>query len=155
MKNKLVLNKIPTRCSISSLFFFVFCSTCFGRYIHPSSGASTKQAPSVQLIWIWHTLRPATRTIYTVTPYPLVQLRLLMMGEGVCTTDLDLAHISSSYTNDLYSYTIPACTVEAPDDGWMQRPKHVEQRTKKNKLDLLHLVGILFIKSRCTETRNS
>jgi hypothetical protein len=26
---------------------------------------------------------------------------------------------------------------------------------KKNKLDLLHLVGILFIKPRCTETRNS
>jgi hypothetical protein len=79
--------------------------------------------PSVQLIWIWHTLRLATQTvsdiviiaypimlihlqlilpretlpswytilliithilllqIYTVTPYPLVQLRLLMMGE--------------------------------------------------------------------------
>jgi hypothetical protein len=35
---------------------------------------------SVQLIWIWHTLRPATQTIYTVTPYPLVHLRLLMMG---------------------------------------------------------------------------
>jgi hypothetical protein len=33
------------------------------------------------------------------------------------TADLDLAHPSPSYTNDLYSYTIPACTVEAPDDG--------------------------------------
>jgi hypothetical protein len=33
------------------------------------------------------------------------------------TADLDLAHTSPSYTNDLYSYTIPACTVEAPDDG--------------------------------------
>jgi hypothetical protein len=42
-----LLNKIPTRCSKSSLFFFVFCSTCFGRYIHPSSGASTVQAGMV------------------------------------------------------------------------------------------------------------
>jgi hypothetical protein len=33
------------------------------------------------------------------------------------TADLDPAHTSPSYTNDLYSYTIPACTVEAPDDG--------------------------------------
>jgi hypothetical protein len=40
-----------------------------------------KCVPSVQLIWIWHTLRRATQTIYTVTPYPLVQLMLLMMGE--------------------------------------------------------------------------
>jgi hypothetical protein len=29
------------------------------------------------------------------------------------------------------------------------------KKTKKNKLDLLHLVGILFINPRCTETRNS
>jgi hypothetical protein len=36
-----LMNKIPTRCSKSSSFFFVLCSTCFGRYIHPSSGAST------------------------------------------------------------------------------------------------------------------
>jgi hypothetical protein len=34
-----------------------------------------------------------------------------------CTADLDLAHTSPSHTNDLYSYTIPACTVEAPDVG--------------------------------------
>jgi hypothetical protein len=33
------------------------------------------------------------------------------------TADLDLAHTLPSYTNDLYSYTIPARTVEAPDDG--------------------------------------
>jgi hypothetical protein len=39
-----LMNKIPTRCSKSSLFFFVLRSTCFGRYIHPSSGASTVQA---------------------------------------------------------------------------------------------------------------
>jgi hypothetical protein len=39
--------------------------------------------------------------------------------------------------------------------GECSAPKHVEQRTKENKLDLLHLVGILFIKPRCTETRNS
>jgi hypothetical protein len=42
-----LMNKIPTRCSKSSLFFFVFCSTGFGRYIHPSSGASTVQAGMV------------------------------------------------------------------------------------------------------------
>jgi hypothetical protein len=37
--------------------------------------------------------------------------------------------------------------VEAPDDGWVWHPKHVEQRTKenKNKIELLHLVGILLI----------
>jgi hypothetical protein len=42
-----LMNKIPTRCSKSSLFSFVLCSTCFGRYIHPSSGASTVQAGMV------------------------------------------------------------------------------------------------------------
>jgi hypothetical protein len=51
--------------------------------------------------------------------------------------------------NDLYCYTIPECKVEAPDDGWLWHPKHVEQRTKENqnKIELLHLVGILFIKN--------
>jgi hypothetical protein len=42
-------------------------------------------------------------------------------GVTVCpyvrTADLDLAHTSPSHTNDLYSDTIPACTVKAPDDG--------------------------------------
>jgi hypothetical protein len=42
-----LMNKIPTRCSKSSLFFFVYCSACFGRYIHPSSGASIVQAGMV------------------------------------------------------------------------------------------------------------
>jgi hypothetical protein len=36
---------------------------------------------------------------------------------NVSEPDLDLAHTSPIYTNDLYSYTIPTCTVEAPDDG--------------------------------------
>jgi hypothetical protein len=38
-----LMNKIPTRCSnsIFFLFSFVLCSTCFGGYNHPSSGAST------------------------------------------------------------------------------------------------------------------
>jgi hypothetical protein len=42
-----LMNKIPTRCSKLGLFFFVFCHTCFGRYIHPSSGASTVRAGMV------------------------------------------------------------------------------------------------------------
>jgi hypothetical protein len=37
----------------------------------------------------------------------------------------------------------------------MQQIHFIFQRTKENKIDLLHLVGILFIKPRCTETRNS
>jgi hypothetical protein len=43
-QNTSLMNKIPTRCSKSSLFFFVHFSTCFGRYIHPSSGALNVQA---------------------------------------------------------------------------------------------------------------
>jgi hypothetical protein len=42
-----LMNKIPTRCNKLSLFLFVFCSTCFGRYIHPLSGVSTVQAGMV------------------------------------------------------------------------------------------------------------
>jgi hypothetical protein len=34
-------------------------------------------------------------------------------------------------------------------------PETCRAKTEKNKLDLLHLFGILFINPRCTETRNS
>jgi hypothetical protein len=34
-------------------------------------------------------------------------------------------------------------------------PETCREKNEENKLDLLHLVGILFIKPRCTETRNS
>jgi hypothetical protein len=43
---------------------------------------------------------------------------------GRCESEMSPVNVSESgliaggvYTNDLYSYTIPACTVEAPDDG--------------------------------------
>jgi hypothetical protein len=42
-----LMNKIPIRCNKSNLFFFVLYPTSFGRYIHPSSGASTVQAGMV------------------------------------------------------------------------------------------------------------
>jgi hypothetical protein len=47
----------------------------------------------------------------------LTRLQAMSPTHTFRTADLDLAHTSPSYTNDLYSYTIPACTVEAPDDG--------------------------------------
>jgi hypothetical protein len=34
-------------------------------------------------------------------------------------------------------------------------PETCREKNEENKLDVLHLVGILFVKPRCTETRNS
>jgi hypothetical protein len=34
-------------------------------------------------------------------------------------------------------------------------PETCREKNEENKLDLLHLIGILFIKPRCTKTRNS
>jgi hypothetical protein len=80
-------------------------------------------------------------------------------GSDTHTGDISESHLPPSWSgsgthfaqpkNDLYCYTIPECTVEAPHDGWLWHLKHVEQRTKENKIDLLHLVGILFIIVTC------
>jgi hypothetical protein len=83
------LNKFQQDAANSSLFFFVFCSTCFGRYIHPSGCPALTR---VQATSPTHTFHPAV---------------------------LNLAHTSPSHKNDLYSYTTPDCRVEAPYDGRM------------------------------------
>jgi hypothetical protein len=75
------MSKIPTRCSKSSLFFFVLFSTCFGRYIHASSGDISNS----HLPYSWsgsgtHFAQLHKRLI-KLHHTRFVQLRLLMMGE--------------------------------------------------------------------------
>jgi hypothetical protein len=104
--------------------FLENCSTCFGWYLHPSSGAHT--------------------TIFTIcgTCLPLLLPALLWeswswpeCGVGI-EKQIGTVPIPHSGSN---SSTIEACSnngqqvpdivntvVCAPDDGWRYRPKHVD-----------------------------
>jgi hypothetical protein len=46
-----MFNSGPTRCTLYSLFFTV-SSTCFGCYLHPSSGAQL-QHTAIGCVWFW------------------------------------------------------------------------------------------------------
>jgi hypothetical protein len=91
------------------------CSTHFGWYHHPSSGAQT--------------------TVSTAS--------------GIChivTANWHYRGRDGTGLNVLYYVQIPDAVdkvVCAPDDGWMYRPKHVEQFPDKINCVRLHLVGYI------------
>jgi hypothetical protein len=55
--------------------------------------------------------------VYVSEPDRVYSIQATSPAYTFHTAVLDLAHTSPSYKTNLYSYTIPACTVEAPDDG--------------------------------------
>jgi hypothetical protein len=97
----------PTRC-IFTLFISGNCFTCFGWYLHLSSGAHT-----------------TVSTAFVVTP-------LLLSAAIVEETDL-----TRQWQIAVTVWQIPDAVdtvVCAPDDGWSYQPKHVERFPDINKL---------------------
>jgi hypothetical protein len=91
--------------TLHSLFISGNCSTCFGRYFHPSSGAYT-------------TVSTASGICPTVTAICRYRGRA---GTGLSV--LWVEQIPDAVDTVVY----------APDDGWKYHPKHVEQFPGINK----------------------
>jgi hypothetical protein len=92
--------------TLHSLFISGNCSTCFGWYHHPSSGAHT-------------TVSTASGICHTLTAIWRYRGRV---GTGLSV--LWVWQIPDAVDT----------VVCAPDDGWWYRPKHVEQYPDINKL---------------------
>src|SRR5215475_719004 len=106
------------------------CSTCFGWYFHPSSGAHT-------------TVSSASRICHTVTAICRYHGRV---GTGLSVMCVAYAtHRTLKPVTTLPRYRQIVVTVRqipdavdtvvcAPDDGWKYNPKHVEQFQDINKM---------------------
>ena len=92
--------------TLHSLFISENCSTCFGWYFHPSSGAHT-------------TVSTASGICHTVTAICRYRRRA---GTGLSVDAVDCRPDAVD------------TVVCAPDDGWKYHPKHVEQFSDINKL---------------------
>jgi len=123
-------NIYPTRCNVTQFILSGSCSTCFGWYHRPSSGAQTTVSTASA---VCHTVtavcrycgRVAYATHSTLTPVPTLP-RQRQMAVTV--------------------WQIPDAVdtvVCAPDDGWWYHPKHVKQLPDKINCVTLHLVGYI------------
>ena len=127
MHRKYILIYIQQNATLRSLFISGNCSTCFGWYLHPSSGAHTT------IYSIWYLLEDYI-PIYIQQDATLHSLFI----SGNCSTCFRwYFHPSSgAYT------TVPTASgichtvtvVCAPDDGWKYHPEHIEQFSDINKL---------------------
>src|SRR5215475_8611602 len=107
--------------TLHSLFIYGNCSTCFGWYFHPSSGAHT-------------TLSTVSGICHTVTAICRYRGRA---GTGLSVLWVAYATHSTLRQIPDTRYQIPDTVdrvVCAPDDGWKYHPKHVEQFPDINKL---------------------
>ena len=106
-QNKYIPIYIHQDATLHSLFISGNCSTCFGGYLHPSSGAHT-------------TVSTASGICHTVTATCRHRERV----------ETGLSVLWVAYATHSTVDTV-AC---APDDGWKYHPKHVEQFPDINKL---------------------
>jgi len=95
--------------NLNILFISGNCSTCFGWYFHPSSGAHT--TVTTVLYWYW----------YLSHRYCYMSLSWRSWNWFECAVG-GVPHPQ---------HTQVVC---APDDGWRYHPKHVEQFSDTNKL---------------------
>ena len=110
--NKINSNIYPTRCNVTHFILSGNCSTCFGWYLHPSSGAQT-------------TVSTASGICHTVTA--------ICRYRGRVGTGLSVLWVACAVTVWQIPDTVDR-VVCASDDGWRYHPKHVEQFTDINKL---------------------
>src|SRR5215475_7337034 len=123
-----VYSYIQQDATLHSLFISGNCSTCFGWYFHPSSGAHT-------------TVSTASGICHTVTAISRYQL------EPVCKcavggvrhpqhtqTGSNSSTIAADSSNGVTNTRCCRYGCCAPDDGWKYHPKHVEQFPDINKV---------------------
>ena len=108
-----------TRYNITQFILSGNCSTYFGWYHHPSSGAQT-------------TVSTASGICHTVTA--------ICRYRGRNGTGLSVLWVAVTVWQIPDAVDTVAC---APDDGWWYHPKHVEQFPYKINCVTLHLFGYI------------
>ena len=109
-------NIYPTRCKVTQFILSGNCSTYFGWYHHPSSGAQT-------------TISTASGICHTVTATYPYRSNSFTIAAGS----------SNSVTYTKFCSTV----VCAPDDGWWYHLKHVEKFPDKINCVKLYLVAYI------------
>ena len=111
------VSQSPTRCNCIQFILSVNFSTCFGWFLHPSSGAQI--------------------TVFTLsgTSQPLLLLTVGIVEE----LNLNSSTIPTGSSNGSLKPDAVDRVICAPDDGWKNHPKHVEQFTDKINCIQLHL----------------
>jgi hypothetical protein len=116
--------------TLHNLFITGNCSTCFGWYFHPSSGAHT-------------TLSKASGICHTVTAICSYRgrvgtvLSVLLLAYATHSTLKPLPTLPRKRQIAVTVWQIPDAVdtvVCVSDDGWKYHPKHVEQFSDINKL---------------------
>ena len=110
MHRKYIPIYIQQDATLHCLFISGNCSTCFGWYFHPSSGAHA-------------TASTASGICHTVTA--------ICRYRGRVGTRLSVLWVAVTVWQIPDAVGAVACT---PDDGWKYHPKHVEQFPYINKL---------------------
>jgi hypothetical protein len=100
---------------LHSLFISENCSTCFGWYLHSSSGAHKLYLQ--QLVFVTPLLLPAA-----------------IVEELELQSSSNSSIITASSSNGVTNTRCCSYSLCAPDDGWRYHPKHVEQLPDINKL---------------------
>ena len=102
------VNKCPIRCNYTQFILSVNCSTCFGWFLHPS--------------WAHITVSTASGSSQPLLiPVAIVEELRLQSSSMIAT-------VSNS------GWLLPDAVdtvICAPDHGWRNHPKHVEQCTDK------------------------
>ena len=114
--------------TLHSLLISGNCSTCFGWYLHPLSGAHT-----------------TVSTASVIRHTTMDEVKLLTNFNNTMFLHLHIHFISNlSLAITVWLITDAVDTVVcAPDDGWRYHPKHVEQFPDKTNCVKLHLVGYI------------
>jgi hypothetical protein len=129
----------PTRCNVTQFILSENCSTYFGWYHHPSSGAHT---PVSTASGICHTVTVICRYRGRVE----TGLSVLWVAYATHSTLKPVPTLPRRRQVAVTAWLIPDAidtVVYAPDDGWRYLPKHVEQFPDKINCVNLHFVGYI------------
>jgi len=131
----------PTRCNVTHFVLSGNCSTCFGWYHHPTSGAQTTVYTTSG---ICHTVISVCRYRGTVG----TGLSVLWVAYATHSTLKPFPPLPRQQQIAVTAWQIPDAVDTvfcAPDDGWWYHPKHVEQFPDKINCVTLHLVGYILL----------
>ena len=140
--------------TIYSLFISVNCSTCFGRYLHPSSGAhiTVSTVPGInetvtvtcrERDWLGtqHSSQPVTLTTGSING--LISTRYCRYSDmSSWWVPIQSCSRQAALTVSLMTDTVDT-VIWAPNDRWRYGPKHVEQFTYINKLYIVESCWIV------------
>ena len=140
----------PTKCINFSYLFLEQNSTCFGRFLCPSSGVfhctHSKDICHTGLLTAFEQDQDGTSWLGMLTVCEQDQDGKSWLGMmTVCDQDQDGTSRSCSQTVSTPVWHIPLLCVQwkTPDDGHRNRPKHVQFYSKNKFEKLMHLVAFI------------